>query len=68
MKERELEVSPTKSKVTLFTPDTKKANLHPAIYVENLLIKLEKNPVILGVMYDTMYTFSHHIKSTVSKA
>ena len=67
LKERELEVSPTKSTVTLFTPDTKEANLHPAIYIENLHVKLEKNPVILGVMYDTMYTFSHHIKSTVSK-
>ena len=68
LKERELEVSPTKSTVTLFTPDTKEANLHPAIYIENLHVKLDKNPVILGVMYDTMYTFSHHIKSTVSKA
>ena len=46
LKERELEVSPTKSTVTLFTPDTKEANLHPAIYIENLHVKLEKNPVI----------------------
>ena len=29
--ERELEVSPSKSSVTLFTPDTKEALIHPQV-------------------------------------
>ena len=68
LKERELLVSAEKSTVTLFTPDTHEAKIHPAIYVENKLVRLEKSPKLLGVIFDTMHTFSQHIKQTVSSA
>ena len=68
LEERELIVSPEKSTVTLFTPDTKEANIHPTIIVNNTAVKLEKNPKLLGITFDTIYTFTHHIKSTIAKA
>ena len=68
LSERELEVSPSKSTVTLFTPDTKEAKIHPQVKMDNKLVDLDKCPRLLGVNFDTMYTFSHHIKNTVAKA
>ena len=66
--ERNLIVSPEKSTVTLFTPDTKEANIHPPVKIADKLVKLDKCPKLLGTYFDTMYTFSKHIKETVSKA
>ena len=66
--DRELEVSPSKSTVTLFTPDTKEAKIHPQVKMDNKVVELDKCPKLLGVHFDTMYTFSHHIKNTVAKA
>ena len=68
LEERELAFSPEKSTVTLFTPDTKEAQYHPQVKLGNTIIPLEKTPKLLGVVFDTMYTFSHHVRSTVSKA
>ena len=68
LRERELEVSPTKSTVTLFTPDTKEANIHPDVKMDGAKVDLVKTPKLLGVFFDTMYTFSHHIKETVKKS
>ena len=68
LSERNLIVSPEKSTVTLFTPDTKEANIHPQVKIDNQLVVLDKYPKLLGVTFDTMYTFSKHIKTTVSKA
>ena len=56
LEERNLIVSPEKSTVTLFTPDTYEANIHPPVKVDGKLVRLEKHPVLLGVMFDTMYT------------
>ena len=68
LKERELLVSAEKSTVTLFTPDTHQAKIHPAVYVEDELVRLERAPKLLGVVFDTMHTFSQHVKNTISKA
>ena len=68
LNERELMVSAEKSTVTLFTPHNKEVNVHPQIYVNDQLVKLEKEPKLLGVTFDTMYTFSKHAKNTVTKA
>ena len=56
LEERNLIVSPEKSTVTLFSPDTHEANIHPPVKVDGKLVRLEKHPVLLGVMIDTMYT------------
>ena len=66
--ERELKVSAEKSTVTLFTPSTHEFNVHPDVRIDDEKIRLEKTPKVLGVVFDTMHTFSHHVKSTVSKA
>ena len=42
--------------IWLFTPDTHEANIHPPVIVDGKLVRLEKHPVLLGVMFDTMYT------------
>jgi hypothetical protein len=68
LRERELLVSPEKSTVTLFTPDTKEFKIHPQVYVENQLVKLDQKPKLLGVTFDTMHFFNHHINKTVTKA
>ena len=68
LKERELLVSAAKSTVTLFTPNTHEANIHPEIFVENERVRLDKKPKLLGIIFDTMHTFGAHAKSTVTKA
>ena len=67
LEERELMVSPEKSTVTLFTPATAEAKIHPEVKVQGQPVKLDKTPKLLGVTYDTMFTFSNHIKNTVAK-
>jgi hypothetical protein len=68
LKERELKVSPEKSTVTLFTPDKREANIHPQVKIHDVLVPLEKNPKLLGVTFDTTYTFSTHIKLAANKS
>jgi hypothetical protein len=68
LSERDLVVSPEKSTVTLFTPDTHDFKIHPDVRINGEPVRLEKTPKLLGVVYDTMYTFSHHVTETVKKA
>ena len=67
LEERELLVSPEKSTVTLFTPDTKEAKIHPKIQLKNTTLPLEKTPKLLGVIFDTMHSFSHNVKASITK-
>ena len=67
LEERELLVSPEKSTVTYFTPDTKEAKIHPNITLKGTALPLEKTPKLLGVTFDTMHTFTHHVKATITK-
>ena len=66
--ERELEVSPSKSSVTLFTPDTKEALIHPQVKMDNKVVALERHPKLLGVTFDTMFSYSSHVKGLVAKS
>ena len=66
--ERDLIVSPEKSTVTLFTPDTKEVNINPEVKIQGQAVKLDKNPKLLGVAFDTMFNFTSHDKNTVAKA
>ena len=68
LEERELQVSPSKSTVTLFTPDTREAKIHPLGKMDRNLVPHEPNPKLLGVTFDTMYTFSKHVNITANKA
>ena len=66
--ERELEISPEKSTITLFTPDTHEANIHPIVKIKNKIVKLDQNPKILGIYFDKMHFFNHHATKTAAKA
>ena len=68
LEERALEISPTKSTVTLFTPWNKEVNVTPPVSIKGTQIKLERDPKILGVTFSTMHTFSSHIKNAANKA
>ena len=68
LEERKLILSAEKSTVTLFTPDTKEYNIHPQVIIDNTIVPLEKNPKLLGVVFDTMHTFTPHINNTITKA
>ena len=68
LEERELQVSPSKSTVTLFTPDTREAKIHPQVKMDRNIVPHEPNPKLLGVTFDTMYTFSKHVNITANKA
>ena len=50
------------SSVTLLTPDTHQAKIHPSIFIENSHLPLVKCPRILGVYLDPPY----HSTSTAS--
>ena len=68
LEERELMVSPEKSTVTLFTPDTKEYNIHPDVQLRGKPVPLEHEPKLLGVTFNTMHTFTPHVNKTVNKA
>ena len=57
LEERSLIVSAEKSTITLFTPDTLEFKIHPNIQVSGERVKLDQTPKLLGVTFDTMYTF-----------
>jgi hypothetical protein len=64
---RQLMVSAEKSSVTLFTPHTGEAKIHPQIRVHGKVIPLAKQVKILGVIHDTMYTFTPHRKYATTR-
>jgi len=66
-KERDLIVSPEESTVTLFTPQPNQSREHPQILISGTVVPLEKQPRILGVTHDTMYTFVAHCRNQAVK-
>ena len=66
--EQDLIVSPEKSMVTLFTSDTKEVNINPEVKIQGQAVKLDKNPKLFGVSFDTIFNFTVHVKNTVAKA
>ena len=61
-------MSTEKSTVTLFTPNTQEAKFHPAVFIKNKPVKLDRNPKLLGVHFETMQFFSSHATLTAAKA
>ena len=60
LRSNSLLISAPKSSVTLFTPETRQAMLQPQIEVEGSILPLVKCPKILGVQFDTMFSFNKH--------
>ena len=52
LKDNSLLISAPKSSVTLLTPDTHQAKIHPSIFIENSHLPLVKCPRMLGVYLD----------------
>ena len=60
LKDSSLLISAQKSSVTLHTPDTHQAKIHPGIIIENSHLPLVKCPSILGVYPDPSLLFNKH--------
>ena len=60
LKDYSLLICTPKSSVTLLTPDTYQAKIHPSIFIENLHLPLVKCPRILGVYLDPSLSFNKH--------
>ena len=65
--DRLLKVSVAKSTVTLFTPDNSQARSHPQVKLNGNVLPLEKRPKLLGVVFDTKFTFAEHANTTTAK-
>ena len=68
LSERDLIVSPEKSTATLFIPDTKEVKIKPEVKIQGQAVKLDKNPKLWGVTFDTMFNYTKHIKNSVATA
>jgi hypothetical protein len=66
-KEKNLVLAPSKSQVTLFTPDTKQVNVHPQIFIDGTLVPLCRNLRYLGSDFDTMFCFNGQSVSNQKK-
>ena len=60
LKDNSLPISTPKSSVTLLTPATHQAKIHPSIFIENSHLPLAKCPRILGVYLDPSLSFNKH--------
>ena len=60
LKDNSLLISAPKSSVTLLTPDTHQAKIHPRIFIENSHLPLVKCPRILGVYLDPSLSFNKY--------
>src|ERR1044072_1289718 len=60
--------SPEKSSITLITTDKHQSSLHPQVKLNNTIIPLNKFPKILGLIYDTHFTFSKHTQNITNTA
>ena len=59
-KENEMTISAPKSTVTVFTSWTKQVNAQLDVEIEGVAVPTEKNPRLLGVIFDPTWTFSKH--------
>ena len=64
---KNLLISASKSSVTLFTPQTAQANIHPQVQIRGDVLPLNRTPKILGVILDTMFCFGPHCKAAASR-
>ena len=63
-----MQISAPKSTVTLFTPWTKQVNKQLDVKIDGVAVPTVKSPRLLGVIFDPMFTFSHHSASIARRA
>ena len=66
--ERGLALSAPKSTVTLFTSHRAEVNHHPQVNLNGSTLPLQRNPCILGVVFDPLLTFGKHADSLYTRA
>ena len=66
LEERGLLISPEKSSVTYFSPDTKDHKKEADVKLNGIQVPTDKHPKILGLTLDPMYKFGPHIDKVVS--
>ena len=66
-KERNLFISPTKSSATIFTTFSNEVSLDLPIYINDEKVPTVKQPKILGVTFDNLFTFRHHANAIKSR-
>ena len=62
----ELNISPSKSTTTLFSPATREHNRKPRIVINGTAVPVCKNPTILGFTLDPGLSYNQHISNTVA--
>jgi hypothetical protein len=65
---KKLNIAPSKSQVTLFTPWTRQCNARPDVTIDSVAVPLCRTPKILGVTFDTMFCFHDHVLAIAAKA
>ena len=65
--DHDLQISVSKSSVSLFTPDSNQSHLHPQVHLRGTLLPLDRRPKILGVRLDTFLSFKYHAEETAGK-
>jgi hypothetical protein len=60
-----LVLAPGKSSVTLFTPEPHQSRYHPQVFLDGILLPLNKNPRYLGVIHNTHHNSSAHASGRV---
>jgi hypothetical protein len=59
---RHMSLSVPKSTATLFTTATKEVNEELGVVIDGNAIPTVKQPKLLGVVFDNLHTFAHHVK------
>ena len=65
--DRNLQLSAPKSTATLFTTWTKEVSLELNINISGQTIPTTKNPKVLGVTFDNLFSFSKHVGNVTQK-
>ena len=66
--ENDMLISAPKSSVTLFTPWTRQVNTQLDVKINDNVVPTNKYPKLLGVTFDPLHTFSHHVVSIMRRA
>ena len=67
LQDNSLLIPALKSTVTLFTPDPMQANTHPKIKISAAWFPFVRNPKLLGVHMDTLFSFNAHCVHVVNR-
>jgi hypothetical protein len=65
---KKLTIATKKSQITLFNPWNRQFNVWSDVSIDGVTVPLCKTPKILGVTFDTMFSFKDHVSAIAAKA